>query len=221
MMNERKKADSEGSNDQSQPQSQQQDYDLPQLPNVLTHPGNVLLFTSVPLLAGAFVGYKLPTLQSLQEMVGDRSATAAGGTPSRHSLQPTGAAPLTADEVRALASRTAVRAFRIATFGTVATFGAFGALAFHLSGYQSMEEAVQGTRRWATSCREALERFFGTAERRDKLLSQHPDVVATKHMTEEQEMNYLYNKYMASSSPNEDEAEDASSGDKKNGKGSQ
>ena len=188
---------SDGSNLVSpQASSQQPEFPFPfHIPSALQHPGNVLLLTSVPLFAGAFVGYKLPALQSLEDMVGEKNNTKAKRTAGASDAIAT--AELHPDEARALASRMAVRAFRIATFGTVATFGVLGAAVFHLSGYQTMEEAVKGTRVWATSIRESLERFFGTAERREQQLAQHPDMVATKNMTEEQEMTYLYNKYMA------------------------
>ncbi|KAL3924495.1 MAG: hypothetical protein SGARI_006026, partial [Bacillariaceae sp.] len=108
---------------------QQQDFSFPfQIPSALQHPGNVLLLTSVPLIAGAFVGYKLPTLRSVEDMVGgDNKNGVAKAKPTDAAL-----AEIHPDQARALASRTAVRAFRIATFGTVATFGVLGAAAFYL-----------------------------------------------------------------------------------------
>jgi hypothetical protein len=186
--------------------------------SVLMHPGNVLLLTSIPFFAGAFMGYKIP-IESIEDMMSSAgessksptssSSTAKGvSTSATRIVSPStqiaataasaedalAAAEMSADEARALASRMAVRAFRIATFGTVATFGLVGAFGFYISGYGSVDEAVQGTRTYASSWRDSLERIFGSDRSPSRT---HPDVLATKNMTEDEEMQYIYNNFMA------------------------
>jgi hypothetical protein len=68
-----------------------------------------------------------------------------------------------------------------------------GAALFYASGYQSVEEALSHTRIWASYYRESFEKWLAMEDRPSKT---HPEVVATKHMTEEQEMNYIYENYI-------------------------
>ena len=108
--------------------------------SVLMHPGNVLLLTSIPFFAGAYMGYKIP-IESIEDMMsppGESSSKSPSSSSStvkglstsatRTSLSSStsssitasaeealAAAEITTDEARAIASRMAVRAFRIAT----------------------------------------------------------------------------------------------------------
>ncbi|KAG7374725.1 hypothetical protein IV203_013820 [Nitzschia inconspicua] len=200
--------------------------------SLFLHPGNVLLLTSIPFLAGAFLGYRIPIerieelaslsssssspgnkpLSPLSEVTSTkathpatstamtegsssfvRSSSGSGSSVALH--RPTGE-EMSADEVRALASRMALRAFRIATLGTVAAFSLVGAVSFHISGYETIDDAVHGTRAWASSWSHSLQEYFGTTERKQK--SRHdPDIRATNGMTEDEQLQYLYNKYIA------------------------
>mmetsp|Transcript_14398 Transcript_14398/g.26989 ORF Transcript_14398/g.26989 Transcript_14398/m.26989 type:complete len:248 (+) Transcript_14398:74-817(+) len=187
---------------------------------VLSHPGNVLLLSSIPFFAGAFLGYKIP-IEQFEDLSAGGSASpkspcqSSTSTNSLSSAKQTRPIPSTTttsascnanealtavalndmnpDEARVLATRMAVRAFRVATLGTLATFGLVGAAGFYASGCRSVEEAIQSTRAWASSWRKSLQHILGT----DKAVSKnHPDVIATKNMTGEEEMDYLWKKYM-------------------------
>lgn len=50
---------------------------------------------------------------------------------------------------------------------------------------------MRRTRRWASGKTESLEDWMGVQDRESK---SHPEVVATKDMTEEEELNYVYNR---------------------------
>lgn len=70
-----------------------------------------------------------------------------------------------------------------------------------------MEEAFSSTRQWASSRRESFEEWFGMEDRESKT---HPDVVATKSMTEEEELNYVYDKLMKEVESNNKDASPSS-----------
>ena len=66
-------------------------------------------------------------------------------------------------------------------------------VAFYASGYTSVDEAVSATKIWASSWRERFENWLGMEDRPSKT---HPEVLATKHMNEEEELKYIYDKYI-------------------------
>eukprot|EP00980_Cylindrotheca_fusiformis_P005251 scaffold1120_cov127-Cylindrotheca_fusiformis.AAC.13 len=144
---------------------------------VFQNPGNVLLFSSIPFCIGGYIGYKKPT-KRLEELVGSKE------NGMELALLP---------ERRRLGIQLARRALRLATLGTVGTFGMLGAATFYASGYQTLDEAVNDTKRWASSYRQSFEDWLAIEDRPSKT---HPEVVATKHMSEEQELNYIYEKYI-------------------------
>lgn len=191
-----------------------------QFGGVPIHPGPVLLLSSVPFFAGAFLGYKMfnvedlvawsterksgdtavssstaiydsrsaqkkiPPISTSAEMLGNGINTAAVGE------------ELNMGEARTVAIRTAARAFRIATLGTVGTFCLVGAIGFYTSGHQTMEEAVHGTHVWTASWLQPWREYFASYPVVMQHSSSHPDVLATKDMSEEQELRYIYEKYI-------------------------
>ena len=64
---------------------------------------------------------------------------------------------------------------------------------FYIAGYRSLDEAFRSTRRWASSKRESLEDWLDMEDRASKT---HPDVLATKNMTEDEEIDFVYNQVM-------------------------
>jgi hypothetical protein len=56
-----------------------------------------------------------------------------------------------------------------------------------------VDEAITTTTRWASSWREGFENWLAMEDRPSKT---HPEVIATKHMDEDEEMNYLYENYI-------------------------
>jgi hypothetical protein len=176
--------------------------------NILLHPGHVLLLTSMPLFAGALVEYKYKAPmqsvlvhESLPRVVNSVAVTTTSdfsssakvnGNPrmvlesafATASSSPgvSHAEEMTQDEAFGLARRLAVRAFRIATLGTVATFSMVGAVGFYASGCETVDEAVQGTRAWASSLLRSLKDSCGIDERPFK------DVEATSGLSEHQQV---------------------------------
>jgi hypothetical protein len=63
---------------------------------------------------------------------------------------------------------------------------------FYASGYRSFQEAFDSFRGWGRKRRVQLEDWHGINLSRD-----HPDMLATKNMTEEEEWEYVRKKYLA------------------------
>mmetsp|Transcript_12147 Transcript_12147/g.13738 ORF Transcript_12147/g.13738 Transcript_12147/m.13738 type:complete len:282 (+) Transcript_12147:263-1108(+) len=163
-------------------------------------PGNVLLLTSVPFFAGAYFGYKVPATR-LEDLV--EGGTSNGGVDSKNNdtirsqrarnCFSTEIKIIEQDAVKVVAARTASKALRIATLGTFGTFGFIGAIGFYMSGCDSLEDAVSGTKRWASSLSRSLEGLFVG----DKDSSRnHPEVLETKHMDGYEELQYIYDKFI-------------------------
>ena len=64
---------------------------------------------------------------------------------------------------------------------------------FWWSGYATIDEALHRTQQSAQSYRRSFEQFWGLTAPPS---SQIPEVVATKEMTEDEELDYLYRKYI-------------------------
>jgi hypothetical protein len=64
---------------------------------------------------------------------------------------------------------------------------------FYACGYRTIDEAMECTTIWATSLREGFENWIAMDDRPSKT---HPEVVATKHMNEDEEWNYIYERYI-------------------------
>lgn len=154
----------------------------------LNNPGNLLLLTSVPFFGGAYFGYRMPT-----ERLEDLIQGSTGGDTSRNGELVRKAKTADHEATRAVAARTASKALRIATLGTVGTFGFVGAVGFYMSGYNSLEEAVKGTTTWASSWGKSLEHLMGGDQAVSKT---HPEVLATRHMEGNEELRYIYDRYI-------------------------
>jgi len=64
---------------------------------------------------------------------------------------------------------------------------------FTVCGYNSVDEALDRLRIGATSAREGFEKWL---DLKDRPSTTHPEVLATRHMTEEEEMDYIYENYI-------------------------
>lgn len=138
------------------------------------NPWNILGISAIPVVAGAYIGYKKPAkkLQNLVDIKADAD-TLVGR--------------------RQMGVQTAARALRIATLGTVTTFGVVGAIGFYASGYRSFDALVTDTRAWASQNRQFFEDWLGIEDRPSKT---DPEAIATRNMTEEEEMNYIYERHL-------------------------
>lgn len=144
---------------------------------VFQNPGNILLLSSIPFCIGGYIGYKKPT-EKLERLVGKKID---------------GKEMESLPELRRLGLQSAGRALRLATLGTIGSFGMLGAAAFYASGYETLEEAIDHTRRWSSHYRASFESWLNMEDRPS---TTHPEVVATKHMSEEQQLNYIYENYI-------------------------
>lgn len=138
---------------------------LAKLTQALT-PGNILFFSSFPFCYRAYRDY-----HRYSEMIRKSRAHA---------------------EDNKLGMMVASRALGIATRGSVGCFALVGSFVFFVNGWSSMSDAVQSTQNWATSRRQRLITLFGLKDRNNE---DHPDFAETKHMTDEQKLNYLAKKY--------------------------
>jgi hypothetical protein len=69
---------------------------------------------------------------------------------------------------------------------------------FYLSGCKSINEAMTRTQHWASSRAQSFDEWIGLDNRESKT---HPEVLATKNMTEEGELNYVYDRLMKEIQP--------------------
>jgi HEPN domain-containing protein len=71
-------------------------------------------------------------------------------------------------------------------------------------GWNSFDEGISATRRWGNSKRKKLDQLLGVEKRVDE---NHPEVIARKAMTREEEAEYLAKRYWISKDkPPEDNA---------------
>lgn len=138
------------------------------------NPWNIMGISGCTVLAGAYVGYKRPT-KKLQNLV--HAKIDAEKLASR----------------KQLGFQMASRALRVATIGTVSSFGVVAAVGFYGSGYRSFDALVNDTRAWGTQNRQSFEDWLGIEDRASKT---DPEAIATKNMTEDEEMNYIYERHL-------------------------
>ncbi|CAJ1942894.1 unnamed protein product [Cylindrotheca closterium] len=141
----------------------------------LQNPWNILGISGCTVVAGAFFGYKKPT-KKLQKLV-DLKKVDAEKLAGR----------------REMGFQAASRALRIATIGTVGTFGVVAVAGFYASGYRSFDALVNDTRAWGEQNRQSFEDWLGIENRPSKT---DPEAIATKNMTEEEELNYIYERHL-------------------------
>ena len=100
---------------------------------------------------------------------------------------------------RAAASQIATRALRVATWSSVGMTTAVTAVVLYAAGYASLSQAMYDVRAWA---RQHLNVILQDDSPIANQLGihpdrSHPDFAATRQMTDEQEMEYLADKYFA------------------------
>ena len=164
---------------------------FPPLPPQFTQaftPGNVLFVSSFPFCYRAYRDYHTYTQRMVQTRIAANGSTAVPDNK--------------------LGMMVASRALGIATRGSVGLFALTGSFFFFLNGWSSLADAVQATQQWAQSRRQRLITVLGLPDNNN---SDHPDLVATKHMTDEQALDYLSKKYFVSQEEEEEEEPGAES----------
>ena len=89
----------------------------------------------------------------------------------------------------------AARALLIGSMLSVGGVGILSAALFYASGYESIDEAVRSLREWGPRKRREMERLMGLPE--GGVSASHPDIVATRGMSEDDELDYVKRRYMA------------------------
>ena len=64
---------------------------------------------------------------------------------------------------------------------------------FYWAGHRSISDAYESTRVWASSRRQAFDDWLGIENRPSET---HPDIERIKNMTEEEEIQYVYDQVM-------------------------
>jgi hypothetical protein len=143
------------------------------------HPGHAFFAGSLPFCFSAYRSYQKPLDDILRARLGNK-------VPLRD-LQG-------AEEAvrQAVGSAVAARALRVATLGSVGVFGLSCSLFFYAMGCSSTEQALSRTRKWAHERRRKLDKALGIENRVD---CDHPEVLAVKGMTEEDEMKHISETY--------------------------
>ena len=93
------------------------------------------------------------------------------------------------------------------TFTTITTT-TISIVTCYTLGYRSVGEVIDSTKQWSSSWRQSFEYWLGMYDRQSKT---HPEVVATRHMTEDEELQYLYDKYIHEDDNNDDDKENKTS----------
>jgi len=188
----------------------------PSAPPIIS-PSLFLLGASFPFALGAYGGYRRELkIAASNDIPGSGGGSSGGGIVSRltegHELpsarkgQATTSAA-SAEAAAAAAGRAGAAGFnpagpfwaaRALVIGSMLSIGGVGILSaaiFHASGYESVDEAVRSLREWGPKKRREMERFIGLPE--GGTSASHPDVIATKGMSEDEELDYVKRKYMA------------------------
>lgn len=185
-------------------------------------PSLFLLGASFPFAIGAYGGYRREMKRAAAAggdnyTPGSGGASGSGGIVSRlmegHELPPPGKAKVpTAAEASGGTAATsagragatgfnpagpvlAARALLIGSMLSVGGVGILSAALFYASGYESVDEAVRSLREWGPRKRREMERLMGLPE--GGVSASHPDIIATKGMSEDDELDYVKRKYMA------------------------
>jgi hypothetical protein len=160
-------------------------------PSFHVHPGHVLLFTSLPICYGAFRDYN----KSIEDLACDILKRQTGGRVKIDNLL-----AAEANVRRAVGAGIASRALSVATRGSIGIFAFSGAMIFYASGCSTINEAAQATRESAQSGRRKFYSYLGV---KDPFGEDHPDYIATRGMTEEQELDYISKTYFSYSETEE------------------
>ena len=141
---------------------------------MLFHPGNLLLATGLPACYGAYRDYYRSLDPVLEKSVGARALKEGG---------------------RSLGAAVATRALGVATRGSYGVLALLGSAVFYASGCSTFTGAMESCRNWAQAGRERLTDTLGLEDENSGY--NHPDYQATKGMTEEEQLEYLANKYFS------------------------
>jgi hypothetical protein len=178
---------------------------------LLNSPGKVFCLASIPVLAGAYLGYKIPA-STIEQYAGASPSTTTTSQSSSSSVDiTTNSTSVTYAELdaetraqrRALAVNTARRAFRVATMGTIGTFGLFGGIWFYVvQGYTSLDDAKAEWTKFGKRIQMNLEHLMGGDVAPSK---SHPDVTMTRNMTDDEELKFVYDKYIRAAAEEEND----------------
>lgn len=154
-------------------------------------PSHVLLGVSLPFYFRAYQLYHAPLQNLVQTVTRKKHVTMAELETADIGIR------------KAVASAVAGRALRLANLVSFGSFGMFGAAIFFLFDWKSVEEGVNVTRQWGKRHRKSLDELLGVEDRMD---DDHPEVIARRNMTPDEESAYLAERYWLSKSPDKDQS---------------
>mmetsp|Transcript_61562 Transcript_61562/g.74039 ORF Transcript_61562/g.74039 Transcript_61562/m.74039 type:complete len:218 (-) Transcript_61562:14-667(-) len=177
-------------------------------------PRNILLMGSVPLVAGSYSGY-LRALSGKNAAVGARMNQMSSFSSfsiwndwfqdteketvrkkKNKLIQP---AKKVVQSAKSVGVSPALIAFRALSLGSLVCLGGSGLLfsaIFHFSGFNSVADLIDSCKVWAPQKRRSLEDALDFKLTPDEKYKHDPDVVATKGMAEDDELNYFKEKYL-------------------------
>lgn len=178
-------------------------------------PSYLLLASSIPLLLGAYAGYKseigrvanaASSSSPVSLDVYSPGFTSSGNRllkryaneenlvkkSSHNASKIVSAVAESAEQIHVNVHRVAFKALGI---GSLLSVGGFTLLAFGVfkaTGSETLDELIEKCRNWAPKKRKELEERFGINPKS----MQHEDVIATKGMTDDEEWEFLKKKYI-------------------------
>jgi len=171
----------------------------PELQNITIHPGHFFLLSSLPFLRGAYRGYRRPLDDMVRRVLMKQRAIAQASKSQQQKEAQRQLANLAQaeDHVRkAVGSAVAGRALYVGTLGSIGCFGLATSFAFYATGCSTLSEALARTKSWAVSGRRGLDSVLGVTKDQ-RYDDDHPEVILTRDMTEEEELQFLSDTYLS------------------------
>ena len=174
-------------------------------------PSSGLLFVSFPLLAGAYVGYRREKIRaqspnpyengfvkSISKQNSNVSTTYASKALKSGKISPVSNSKLIANHPGPIFF---AKALLYGTFLSIGGVSLITAGVFYATDSKSLDDLIQKCRKWTPRRRESIEEFFNitssTSKNRCKnKWANDEDVIATKNMTEDEELQYYQKKYV-------------------------
>jgi hypothetical protein len=166
-------------------------------------PVHFITFGSLPLIFGAYAGYRKEIIQINRKNYSPGSTSSGGGLINRVLKKEITATKVTSEvtpeamamklkSVNVNPGRLAFTALGIGSLLSIGGVGLITAAVFKASGSDNLDEFLKKLKEWTPRKRKELEDYFGIQPKS----MQHEDVKATKHMTEEEEWEYIKMKYI-------------------------
>ena len=166
----------------------------PEQPIPWITPGRLFFFSSLPLLGGTYIGYR----RALAESAADTTSNLQNNLLSRNSLMnqmihAEKAPPdLKVTEIKVNAPLLAVRALAVGSLLSVSATSLLISSIFYASDAHSVDDLIKKWKIWTPSRLKQFENAFGIQNDRSDVREYERD---TEGMSEDEELDYVRNKY--------------------------